>query len=161
MDKPTADKLRGMIRRVTLKNTNDAGETQRTSVEVAAGVWRDDVEVMQPYGFSSNAPEDGALGIVVAIGGDEGDLIVFPVGNPSKRMGGLQPGEVGIYNEHGDKIVIAPGGGIAVQSAGSVMVESPDVAIVGNVTVTGNLTVDGALHATGNISSDSPDGIDE
>ncbi len=62
MDKETADKIRGMVRRVPLKNIRDTGEMQTASVEVADGIWRDDVEIMQPYGFASHVPEDGALG---------------------------------------------------------------------------------------------------
>ncbi len=119
MDKETADKTRGMIRRCTIKNVRDDGETQRCSVEVAAGIWRDDVEVMQPYGFASSVPEDGALAIVLAVGGDEGDLVVMPVGNPSKRMGGLSAGDVGLYNAHGDKLVMKAGGAIEAASGAS------------------------------------------
>ena len=124
MDKETADKQRGMIRRCTIRNVRDDGETQRCSVEVAAGIWRDDVEVMQPYGFASSVPEDGALAIVLAVGGDEGDLVVLPVGNPSKRMGGMQPGDVGLYNAHGDKMVMKAGGAVEMASGASISLKS-------------------------------------
>lgn len=125
MDKETADKMRGMVRRVTLKNVRDDGETQRASVEVADGIWRDDVEIMQPYGFASHVPEDGALALVLAVGGDEGDLVVLPIGNPSKRMGGLKAGEVGVYNEHGDRLVMTAGGALNVETGASVSIKTP------------------------------------
>ncbi|MBN9232776.1 MULTISPECIES: phage baseplate assembly protein [Phyllobacteriaceae] len=124
MDKETADKMRGMIRRSVLKNVRDDGETQRCSVEVADGIWRDDVEILQPFGFASSVPEDGALAIVLSVGSDEGDLVVLPVANPSKRMGGLKPGEVGMYNGHGDKMVMKAGGAIEMGSGASITLKS-------------------------------------
>lgn len=124
MDKETADKVRGMVRRATIKNVKDDGETQRCSVEVADGVWRDDVEIVQPFGFSAHVPEDGALGLVLCVGADEGDMVVLPIANPSKRMGGLQSGEVAIYNGHGDKLVMKKGGALEVASGASVTIAS-------------------------------------
>ncbi|EHS51486.1 Mu-like prophage protein gp45-like protein [Rhizobium sp. PDO1-076] len=69
MSKETDDKLRGMARRVTVKDIKDDGETQTASIEVADGIWRTDVEVMQQYGVSTSAPEDGAVAIALAVGG--------------------------------------------------------------------------------------------
>lgn len=116
MDDETAGKMRGMIRRATLKNIKDDGQTQTASVEVAEGVWRDDVEILQPYGFASHVPEDGALGVVLAVGADEADIVVLPVANPSKRLGNLSEGDVGTYNRHGDKFVIGDDGTIELQA---------------------------------------------
>lgn len=127
-------KLRGMVRRVTVKNIKDDGQMQTASVEVADGIWRDDIEIMQPYGFSSLADDDGALGLVLAVGGDEGDLVLLPLANPSQRMGGLNKGDVGISNKHGDKVVVRAGGGIEVAAAASISLK------VGGV----SLTIDAA-----------------
>lgn len=124
MDKDVADKLRGMVRRAAIKNVKDDGETQRCSVEIAEGIWRDDVEIMQPFGFSSVAPEDGGLALVIAVGGDEGDLVVLPIGNPSKRMGGLKGGEAGMHNAGGDKIVLGKGGAMNLSSGASMSLKT-------------------------------------
>ncbi|MGN6777565.1 phage baseplate assembly protein V [Rhizobium sp.] len=123
MDKETADKTRGMIRRATIKNLKDDGQTQTVSVEVADGVWRDDVEVLQPYGSASHPPADGALALVLAVGGDEGDLVVLPIANPSKRLGKLGEGDTGLHNQHGDRIVLTDGGDIEVAAGGSLNVK--------------------------------------
>ncbi|MHC2481348.1 phage baseplate assembly protein domain-containing protein [Rhizobium leguminosarum] len=114
MDKETADKTRGMVRRGVLKNIKDDGQTQTASVEVAEGVWRHDVEIMQPYGSASHVPADGSLAVVLAIGGDQGDLVVMNVSNPSKRLGKLPEGAVGNYNEHGDRVLVLPDGTVQV-----------------------------------------------
>ncbi|ANM05222.1 Mu-like prophage baseplate assembly related protein [Rhizobium phaseoli] len=130
MDNETAGKMRGMIRRATLKNIKDDGQTQTASVEVAEGVWRDDVEILQPYGFASHVPEDGALAIVLAVGSDEGDLVVLPVSNPSKRLGKLDEGEIGAYNQHGDRFTISKDGTIEAQAGTSVRVKVGGVTFV-------------------------------
>ncbi|WP_160009758.1 phage baseplate assembly protein [Rhizobium sp. 18055] len=114
MDKETADKTRGMIRRGVLKNIKDDGQTQTASVEVAEGVFRDDVEIIQPYGSASHTPADGSLAVVLAVGGDQSDLIILQVSNPSKRLGKLPEGAVGNYNEHGDRVLVLPDGTVQV-----------------------------------------------
>ncbi len=70
---------------------------------------------MQPYGLATSAPEDGALAVAVAIGGNEDDIVLLPVGNPSARMGGLKPGEAALYNQHGDGILVGADGTISVR----------------------------------------------
>lgn len=123
-------KLRGMIRRVAIKNVSDDGETQTASIEVADGIWRDNIEISQQYGMTSNAPEDGGLAIAIAIGGDEGDMIVLPIGNPSTRMSGLGKGDVAMYNAFGDRVVIRQGGGIEVKAASSIAMNVGGVSAV-------------------------------
>tara|TARA_R110002020_G_scaffold26443_3_gene85401 strand:+ start:1501 stop:1941 length:441 start_codon:yes stop_codon:yes gene_type:complete len=132
MDHDTAGKLRGLMRRCSIRNVRDDGEMQTCSVEVADGIWRDDVEVIMPFGFAAHVPADGALGIVLAIGGDEGDLVVLPIANPSTRMGGLKEGETAMYNRYGEKMLLSATGNVdlnaaaqvTVKGAGSVNVES-------------------------------------
>jgi len=130
MDKEVADAIRGMIRIAVLKNVDDEGEMQTANVEVADGVWRDKVEVMQPYGFASHVPSDGALAMVFAVGGDQGDLRAVPIANPSKRMGKLGAGEVGVYNEHGDKAVLTADGNLDVNTGAEVNVKTKKSATI-------------------------------
>jgi phage baseplate assembly protein V len=122
MDNETANKLRGIVRRVVLKNVADDGETQTASVEVADGIWRNNVEIMQPFGVAASVPEDGAVALALAVGGNEDDLVLLPVANPSARMGGLKSGEAGIYNQHGDRIVLEAGGNISIAAGASVTI---------------------------------------
>ena len=161
MDKKTADAMRGMVRRVTLKNVKDDGQTQTASIEVADGIFRDDIEVMQPYGFASHVPQDGALALAFAIGGDQGDMVIMPIGNPSKRMGKLNPGEVGFYNESGDRAIMTAGGSLEIKAGqmvnistdAGVFIKCVVVAIDGDLTVSGNATVDGNINTGGNVTA--------
>lgn len=124
MDKDSADAVRRLMRRGAIRNVNDDGETMTCSVEVAEGIWRDDVEIVQPFGFAAHVPEDGAVGLILAFGGDEGDLVVLPVANPSKRLGGLKPGETAIYNGFGDKQVLKAGGDMDIATGANVNVRT-------------------------------------
>jgi phage gp45-like len=140
MSKELHDKIRGMARRVTVKDIKDDGETQTASIEVADGVWRTDVEILQQYGISSSAPEDGAVGIALALGGDEGDMVLLPIANPSNRMGGLGKGDVGFYTKGGDRVIGRASGGIEIAAASSISLT------VGGV----SLTIDSAgFHFSG------------
>ncbi len=130
MEKDTADKMRGMVRRVVLKNIVDDGETQTASVEIAPGIWRDKVEIQQPYGVASSVPEDGAVGLAFAIGGNEDDLAIVSISNPSARMGNLKPGETALYNQHGDGVHVGADGTVTIQAGTSIVLK------VGGVTVT-------------------------
>jgi phage baseplate assembly protein V len=123
-------KLRGIARRVIVREVDDSGEMQTATVEVADGILREKVEVLQPFGFTSNPPADGAIGIALAIGGDEGDMMLLPLGNPSSRMGGLGKGDIGIANAHGDRVVVRKGGGIDIQAAGSITLKVGGVTMV-------------------------------
>lgn len=120
--KEVYDKLRGMIRRVTVKSIKDDGQLQTASAEVADGIWREDIEVMAPYGLISVPDDDGAVGVAIAIGGDEGDMVLLPLANPSQRMGGLEKGDVGLANKGGDRVILRAGGGIEIKAATSVTI---------------------------------------
>jgi len=148
MDKETTDTIRGMTGRKNIKNINDDGETMTASVEVAEGIWRDDVEIMMPYGFAAHIPEDGAMGLVLPMGGDEGDMVILPVANPSVRMGGLKEKEVGIYNADGDKMILTPGGVMDIQTGAEIFITTDT-----GVTITATLTkVVGDFECTGHVS---------
>ncbi|WP_142780717.1 phage baseplate assembly protein [Agrobacterium sp. T29] len=140
------NKVRGLIRRVTVKDIKDDGQMQTASAEVAEGVWRDDLEVMLPYGLLSFPDDDGAVGVALAVGGDEGDMVILPLANPSQRIGGLSKGDVGIGNKFGDRLIVKASGGMEAQAASSITFK------VGGVTMT--LDADGLSISGGSIRHD-------
>lgn len=157
MDKETADAVRGIARRVTIRKINDDGEMQTASVEVADGLVREDVEVLQAFGQVSHSAEDGGLAIALALGCDQGDIVILPIGNPSTRMGKSPKGTVGHANASGDRILIYPDGRIEASAAASILAKVGDVSLtlspgsivatVGGATITvtgGRVDIDGA-----------------
>ncbi len=140
------NRMRGMIRLVTMKNVKDGGKTQTASIEVADGIWRDEVEVMQPYGFASHVG-DGALAIALALGADEGNVMLLPVANPSARMGKLAENEVGLYNASGDKFVLGAGGEMTIKSGQQITIRT-DAGVFITAQI---LKVTGDIEATGEV----------
>jgi len=137
----------------------DEGAVQLVDVETHEGVVRTGVEVLAPYGFSSHSPLDGGLVVLLAMGGDQGDAVALPVGNPGARMGGLAPGEAAIHDAAGNRVIIRAGGVIEIQAATRVLIQAPElrieadtVTVQGQVTVQGNLHVEGDITATGTIT---------
>jgi phage gp45-like len=110
-DPETAHAYRGMIARSVVRSTNDAGGSQTASVTVHRHVDRTDVEIAQPFGFASRSPAGGSM-IVLAVGGDQGDLAGIPVANPGHRLGNLAEGEAAMHNLKGDRTHIKADGSI-------------------------------------------------
>lgn len=148
MDDETASKTRTMIRRVVIKNFDDSGQTQTASVETAENIVHDKVEILQPYGFATNPPEDGALGIALSVGGDEGDQVILPVSNPANRMGGLAAGDSALYNAGGDQVILRADGTLEIKVGGNATLEIPS----GITIKTSKMLVDAEmLECTGDI----------
>lgn len=157
MDHETAAALRGQAVRGFVTAIRDDGLAQAVDVETHEGVLRSGVEVLQQYGVTSRAP-DGAIVVLLALGGDQGDQVALPVACPSGRMGGLQAGEVALHDAAGNRIHIKAGGVIELRCATSLLATVGgtefEVTAAG-VRIKGNVEVEGAIHATGDIVADS------
>ena len=147
MNREDAHATRGLILRGVLHAVSDESETQRLDVETHEGVVRSGVEVLHPYGLVS-VPPAGALTVVLAVGGDQGDLVALPAASPSGRMGGLPAGAVGLADDAGNRVLILPDGKIEVQAAAEVVVTVSGTVfrvVPEGVFITGNLTVSGQV----------------
>ncbi|MFC5421023.1 phage baseplate assembly protein [Bosea eneae] len=102
---------RGIVARAAVRSTNDKGGSQTATVEVHRHVERTDVEVLGVSGVSSRPPPGGEA-IVLAVGGDQGDLVALPLQAPGNRMGGLEEGEVALHNLKADRVHVKKDGSI-------------------------------------------------
>lgn len=145
--------LRGLISYAVVQSVDDTHGAQTVNVKTAGAGLRADIEVMQPFGFSSVPPADGATTAVLAIGGDPGNLLAFPLSNPSTRFGGLTAGEAVLYAADGTRVHVKPGGFVEVWGK-EVTVNATTVTInaLGDVTVNANVVVNGNLTASGDVS---------
>ncbi|MFG1466753.1 phage baseplate assembly protein, partial [Xanthobacter sp. DSM 24535] len=123
-DRETAYLIRAMVSRGVVSKSDDSQETQTVDVAQWAGVERTAVEVMQPFGIASRAPANGLV-LLLAVGGDQGDLVALPVGAPGSRLGNLAEGEVALYTTDGSRVLIRADGAIEVTSSQSVDVKVP------------------------------------
>lgn len=114
--------LRSIVLRAVARASADTGESQTLDVTIAHGVDRSAVEVLQPFGLASRAPAGGAV-IVLAVGGDTGDLVALPAGMPGLRLGGLGEGESAIYSVDGSRVHCKVGGVIEIRASSSILVK--------------------------------------
>lgn len=120
--------FRGIVSRAVVRSTNDGGETQTASVTTHRHVDRTDVEIAQPFGFSSRAPGGGMM-VVLAVGGDQGDLVGLPVAAPGSRLGNLAEGESAMHNAKADRVHIKADGTIEILTRRKVVVKVKDATV--------------------------------
>lgn len=109
---PIAQRVRLMIGRAALTSVTDGGKRQFIQFKALADEVKDSVEHVQPFGFASHAAP-GAQVIFICIGGDRSHPIAICVDDPRSRIA-LDAGEVAIYTDNGNKIVMKPSGDIEV-----------------------------------------------
>lgn len=105
---PVRRRVRLMISRAILAGINDGTGIQLVQVKLLDGEVRDGVERMQNYGFTS-VPLGGAEGVMACVSGDRDHGIVIAVDDRRYRIKGRQPGEVALYSDEGDSIILKRG----------------------------------------------------
>lgn len=135
----------------------DGTKKMRTvQVRLLADEVRDDLEHVEPYGFTSE-PKDDELPEAFALffGGDRSHGIVFCVADRRFRLKNMKPGEVAIYDDLGQKVYLTRDG-LVIETPGTL---TATVAKNATVTVGGNLTAevagDAALKAS-SVKLDTP-----
>lgn len=103
----------------------------------------EDLPWEEPHGFHAR-PAKGAVGYLSAPGGRRDQATVRAAADP-KKVPQIGEGEAAMYDAGGNVVTLNASGWHFSM----------------DVTITGNLRVEGTLHATGNITSDSPDAEDE
>lgn len=136
------DAARNMVSRAVLALINDAAKLQRVQIAMRADEERGDVERFQDYGFTS-VPFPGAEAVALSVGGSRSHMVVIAVEDRRYRLTGLEAGEVAIYTDEGDKILLKRGREIEVTAGTRVTIDAPDTLIKGNLHVEGDTTCDG------------------
>ena len=142
------NRMRGLVRRMKVTSIDDSGEMQTASGMVLNSEHRSNVEIMQMHGFSSKAPP-GSLVAIVAVGGDQGDLIGLPIAAPGSRMGNLKAGESVMYGLGGSRVHMKADGSIDIQTSFKVTMKASELNLTGDLKVTGNTTLTGNVDMNG------------
>jgi len=103
------------VARCVVSLVNDGTKMQTLQVELLKREIRDNIERVQNYGFTSH-PHPGAEGVVVFVGGNRDLGLCVAVEDRRYRLVGLQQGEVAIYTDEGDNIVLKRGNVIEVNT---------------------------------------------
>lgn len=137
--RPLIQRMQLMIGRSVLLLVNDSLKLQGLQISLLADEVRDNVERFQNYGFTSH-PHPGAEAIAASVAGSRDHVVVLAVDDRRYRLRNLQQGEVAMYTDEGDKVVLKRGGVIEVTAATKVRLITPLLECTGDVTVAGTLT---------------------
>ncbi|WP_174888561.1 phage baseplate assembly protein V [Candidatus Hamiltonella defensa] len=94
--------------RAVIQRLNNTTACQQADISMIAGETKASMEYLEPYGFTSTA-HAGAEGIALFLAGDRSHGIVINVADRRYRLKGLKEGEVAIYTDEGDSIVLKRG----------------------------------------------------
>ena len=133
--------FRLMVSRAIIKLVNDAAKLQQVQIGMLADEERGEVERFQNYGYTS-VPHAEAEAIALSVGGSRSHMVVIAVDDRRYRLTGLAAGEVAIYTDEGDKIVLKRGREIEVTAGTRLIVNAPDSLFKGNAHFEGNVTCD-------------------
>ena len=156
------DKVMNMIARGVLAAVDDGNGVQVLSLSLLAGERKDNVERFMEYGFTS-VPTGEAEAIVIFPGGDRSAGVVVALDERGSRMTGLAAGEVAVYTNEGDSIVLKRNNEIEVTTRrlvinaeetveinaqqdvtittpSRVLVRAPLLRVEGNITASGSIT---------------------
>jgi phage baseplate assembly protein V len=120
-------RIRNMIGRAMVSRIDDATTLQSLQINLSADETQDGAERFQDYGFTS-VPLPGAEAAVMCAGGLRSHALVIAVADRRYRLKGLQAGEVAIYDDQGQKIVLMRDR-IAITSPFKVEVTAPTVIV--------------------------------
>lgn len=128
-----------LVARGILRGVNDGGKRQFIQSSMLAGETRDKIERVQQYGFTSH-PLPGAAVIVLCQSGSRDHPVAINVDDPRYRKSGLQPGEVALYNDKGDYIILRQDRTIEincqqllVKASDKVRFETPEFEVTGTI----------------------------
>jgi phage gp45-like len=113
-----------------LRIIDDTKKIQKCQISLMDNETHSNVDRYQEYGFSS-VPLPGAQAVAVSIAGSRDNSIIIATEDGRYRPLNLNAGEVTIYNQFGDKIVI--------KQNRTIEITAPNVIINGNLQVTGNI----------------------
>lgn len=132
-------KVRLMIGRAILAAISDTGAIQTAQARLLADETHDDMERIQEYGFTS-VPLPGAEGVAVFVGGNRDHGLIIATDDRRYRLKGLQGGEVAIYTDEGDSIILKRGhvieittGTLLVKASSKVRMETPLFEVTGEI----------------------------
>lgn len=98
-------RLKNMITRGVVSLVDPARMMQALQLRLTAGEIKDAMEHFEPYGYTSH-PLPGAEGLAMFLGGDRSHGVVVCVADRRYRLVSLQAGEVALYDDLGNLIVL-------------------------------------------------------
>lgn len=149
---PLRTRVANLVARAVVQLVADGGGLQVVQLGVLEGETRDGCERVQSYGFTSH-PHPGAEAVVLFVGGRRDHGLVLAVDDRRHRKRPLAEGEVALYTDEGDSIVLRRGRIVEVVAGTRLRVEAPLVEVTGDLQVGGNVVASGEVSdATGSMT---------
>lgn len=104
-------RLRLLVDRAVVRIVTDSLGRQNLQIQSLADATNDDVERFQQYGFTS-VPPVGSEAIVLAVGGRRESLVAIAVEDKRCRPKGLEHGDVCLYHQDGQALIILKKNGV-------------------------------------------------
>jgi phage baseplate assembly protein V len=112
-------RIKMMTARATITATDDSQGVHYAQVRVTPRETIDKVPVVQIYGFGSHAKPTSEAHLLFATG-DRSKAVAIATNDPDARPRNLQPGEVSIYTDEGDIIILKRNHEIEITTTGTV-----------------------------------------
>ena len=128
---PIWRRIQMLLSRGVITLMNSSTKLQSVQMHFLDDAVKDGLEYFEPYGFTATAPSNNREGLALFFDGDRGHGVVICIANRQYRLRGLQPGEVALYDDQGQKIVLSKTG-IHVTSPQSIRLEAPIVHCTGD-----------------------------
>lgn len=123
-----AQSIRTFLVKALLKSVDDTTKIQLVRVGALENEIFDSVERMQDYGFSSNPPINSEV-LLGEIGGSRDHPIVVKVDSAAYRPKNLIAGEVIVYSQHGQRLLLTSTGQIYVNNGSKKVARDGDRAV--------------------------------
>lgn len=160
---PLKNKISLVIGTASIKGVSDGPAIQEMQVGLLENEGSDGQERFAEYGFTSH-PHSGSEAVVVFPGGVRSHGIIIAVEDRRYRLKGLEKGEVALYTDEEDKIVLKRNKTIEVTTRKFLVNATEECEInAANVKINASsklqidspeLSQTGKIHAEGNIISD-------
>ena len=128
---------------------NSASKLQSLQLRLLAGEVKDNVEHLEPYGFTA-CPLAGAEALAGFIGGGRSQGVVIVVADRRFRLQGLKPGEVALYTDEGDfihfkrdRIIDIETVTLNIKATDSVNIDTPLITSTGRIESAGDQVAGG------------------
>jgi phage baseplate assembly protein V len=114
--RPINLRTRNAVKRCVVHRVDDERKVQQVQISLLKGELFDKKERFQHYGFTSNPPL-GMEGIAVQVMGDPGNTVVIADGDRKYRIKPMESGEVAIYTDEGDSIILKRNNKIEIKTS--------------------------------------------
>lgn len=98
-------RVSAMLARAIIEASRDDSGVQMVQVTVLDGEVHNEVERAQPYGLTSR-PFADAEAVFLAVGGTRSHGIIIDLGDRRYRLKNLEEGEVALYDDQGQTIIL-------------------------------------------------------